>query len=114
MDQTERRRASRARCLYGGRIAYGKGYLSLDCSVRNLSQDGALVSFPNGGTIPEHFQLIVPQLGGPVSARIVWRDGTRYGIVFEQAPGEASKPKASPLALAERLRGYAGTPVSAS
>lgn len=114
MDQTERRNATRARCLYGGHIAFGKGRLTLDCLVRNLSPDGALLSFQNGGTVPDHFDLVIGPLGRPVPAHIVWRDGTRYGIAFEPLAAEVAKPAVPALALADRLKGYSSpeTPVS--
>jgi hypothetical protein len=42
----ERREFQRRRTFLGGRLAFNNQYGAIDCLVRNMSQNGALISTP--------------------------------------------------------------------
>ncbi len=100
----ERRATPRARCLFGGFIAFNQRKTTMDCLVRNLSPEGALLTFPAGALAPERFELQVAQLGRPVQARVLWRKGERYGVSFSAPMTKRQKP--GPLDLAGRLKDF--------
>jgi hypothetical protein len=83
----ERREFQRRRTLLGGRIAFNNRYSTLDCLVRNMSQNGAMVVFEDSVVVPNEFDLIIPQKGESRRARIVWRWENETGIAFPQAAG---------------------------
>ena len=99
----ERRTSSRARCLFGGFVAFNQGKATVDCQIRNLSTDGALLSFATGALVPDRFDLQVAQLGAPVRAKVLWRTDNRCGVAFGEV---AATVKRSPLDLAGRLAAY--------
>lgn len=99
----ERRTSLRARCLFGGFVAFNQGKATVDCQIRNLSTQGALLSFATGALVPDRFELQVAQLGAPVQAKVLWRSNNRCGVTF----GDLAAVKAhSPLDLAGRLAAY--------
>ena len=57
---SERRRSVRNRTLIGGKVIFNQRQSTLDCTVRNLSEDGALLVFPNSVVLPELFELYFP------------------------------------------------------
>lgn len=99
----ECRTSSRARCLFGGFVAFNRGRNTVDCQIRNLSTDGALLDFASGALVPHRFQLLTAQVGVPVQAEVVWRAGSRCGVAFSPVVATA---KRSPLDLAGRLSAY--------
>jgi hypothetical protein len=59
----ERREYQRQRTLLGGRIAFNNRYSALDCLVRNMSQNGAMLVFEDSVMVPNEFDLMIPQKG---------------------------------------------------
>lgn len=99
----ERRQTPRARCLFGGFAAFNQGKATIDCQVRNVSTDGALLSFVSGALVPERFELQIAQLGAPVQAKVLWRRENRCGVAFGSMAAVETR---SPLDLAGRLAAY--------
>lgn len=99
---TERRRAARSRTFIGGKVIFNQRQSTLDCTVRNLSEDGALLAFSGSVTLPELFELYCPLKRESRMVRSRWRDGDRIGVAFA-AP---AKQDAAPvqLDLMRRLR----------
>jgi hypothetical protein len=83
----ERRDFQRRRTLLGGRIAFNHCYSTLDCVVRNMSQNGAMLVFEDSITVPNEFDLMIPQKGESRRARIVWRQENETGVAFPQPTG---------------------------
>jgi hypothetical protein len=80
MNDGERRTAQRQRTLKAGKIMLGHGASVLDCTVRNVSSTGALLSLPNAATVPAEFDL---QFDGETRpCTVVWRRLARLGVKF--------------------------------
>ena len=77
----ERRRVPRIRTLKSGKIVTGARASTIECTVRNLSSDGALLLVPSLIAIPSEFELV---LSGPTrhTCRVVWRGDNRVGVEF--------------------------------
>jgi hypothetical protein len=78
----ERRKLHRGRTYLGGRIVFNNRCSTLDCLVRNLSQDGAKVVFSHAVAVPGEFDVAIHRKGESRRARVVWRDETHAGIRF--------------------------------
>jgi len=96
----ERRRSVRNRTLIGGKVIFNQRQSTLDCTVRNLSEDGALLVFPNSVVLPELFELYFPLKRESRMVRSRWRDAERIGVSFATRQDEAPIP----LDLVRRLR----------
>lgn len=76
----ERRKHPRRRALKGGRIVFNDRFSTLDCTVRNLSPQGALLQVAGPQGIPEVFSL---ELGAEVHAcKVIWQRERQVGVVF--------------------------------
>ena len=96
----ERRQNARARVIYSGVIAYNDRSSTVDCVVRNFSEDGVKVEFDNTALLPDEIDLLIARKGRSFNAKIVWRGETEAGLAFRSA-GE-NRP--IPLDWARRLR----------
>ena len=97
------RAAPRMRTLIAAKISFNNGQSVLDCLIRNLSDTGAKLIVSAAVTLPECFDLIVPQKSLTRRARIAWRRGEEIGVRFEDAsPSGRYDPDAS--ALKRRIR----------
>jgi DeoR/GlpR family transcriptional regulator of sugar metabolism len=76
MDHAERRSQKRHRVLKGAIIRFNKGYGAFECVVRNLSENGAKLTFGETSAVPAAFELKIA--GGVVR-------GSDGGIVGEAA-----------------------------
>lgn len=84
----ERRREQRRRTYLGGELEFHSRCARLECLVRNLSPNGARLVFAKPATIPERFDLAIPQTGDHRNVRIVWRNATEAGVAFEDGQDE--------------------------
>lgn len=96
----ERRQNARTRVIYSGVIAYNDRVSTMDCVVRNFSEDGVKVEFDNTALLPDEVDLLIARKGRSFDAKIVWRRETEAGLAF-RATGE-NRPV--PLDWARRLR----------
>ena len=85
----ERREFKRGRTYLGGRLAFNNQYCTIDCLVRNMSQNGAKLVFEGTILLPGEFELVLPQKGESRRARIVWREQDEAGVTFLQAGGQS-------------------------
>jgi antitoxin (DNA-binding transcriptional repressor) of toxin-antitoxin stability system len=96
----ERRKQQRLRSLLGGRVSFNQKNSTLDCIVRNLSEDGALLVVSDAVALPNAFDLDIARHQRSYVARIRWRDGERVGVAFDtQAAADIV-----PLDMARRLK----------
>ena len=86
----EQRKQMRRRTLLGGHITIEKlnGW-SLDCTVRNLSLDGARIAIPEHIVVPELFSLAISG-GESRKARLIWAKGGQAGVEILGQP--AARP----------------------
>jgi hypothetical protein len=96
----ERRQSARARVIYGGVIAYNRGQSTVDCVIRNFSEEGAKVELDNPALFPDFVDLLIARKSRAFSAKIAWRQANEVGLAFRSAEREAPVS----LDLARRLR----------
>ena len=77
----ERRRTRRIRTLKAGRIMIGPERYALECIVRNLSPQGALLLVPSIA-VPDKFELIFSSTRAHHDCRVAWRAVDRVGVEF--------------------------------
>lgn len=77
----ERRRIPRLRTLKGGSIIFGVAP-SVDCIIRNLSQDGAALEVASPVAIPDEFVLLIKPERVKRNCRVMWRSEKSIGIQF--------------------------------
>jgi hypothetical protein len=77
-----RRIASRARTLLAGKIIIGKGLISPDCVIRDLSLSGARVRISAETDLPPRVRLLAIKEGLLFEANVAWRRGDQTGLAF--------------------------------
>lgn len=100
----EQREQPRLRVLLKGRIQFNNGSSSIDCLVRDMSPTGARLMLSETATLPERFDLYIPQKERTYRATLRWRREDGIGVTFDS--GDASRrDKAAPeLTLGALLR----------
>jgi len=78
----ERRRVARHRTLKSGKIVVQPYASVFDCTVRNLSPNGALLVVASLVAIPEQFDLVLEATGEQHPCRVIWRGEDRLGVEF--------------------------------
>ena len=78
----ERRKSVRRRCLIGARAVFNNRSSTLNCTLRNWSEDGCLLSFGEAPYLPTQFELVLDNRNTLVPARIVWRRDRELGAAF--------------------------------
>jgi hypothetical protein len=76
----EKRTTPRHRVLKGGAIEFGGG--AIDCTVRNVSTNGAALDVATPVGIPATFTLAIPSDGLHFACRVLWRKESRIGVKF--------------------------------
>ena len=88
----ERRAAVRKRVLYGAVVGVQADGRSYDCVVKNWSDLGARIEFPQDAELAEEIDLLVTQTGLSYRARVMWRRDDAVGLAFTSAPAGAYVP----------------------
>ena len=96
----ERRQSARARVIYSGVIAFDARRATMNCVVRNFSEDGVKVEFDNTALLPEDIDLLIAKKSRAFIAKIIWRNEREAGLAFRS--NGANLP--IPLDWARRLR----------
>ena len=96
----ERRQNARARVIYSGVIAYDERRSTMDCVIRNFSEDGVKVEFDNTALLPDEIDLLIAKKSRSFNAKVVWRGEREAGLVFRSTGGNHPIP----LDWARRLR----------
>lgn len=76
----ERRIARRQRVFKAGRLTFAG--TTVDCTVRNLSSEGALIELPTSEGVPHELILSLLTHRLNFNCFVVWRDNKRLGVVF--------------------------------
>jgi hypothetical protein len=85
MNEEEGRRARpRNRTVLKGQVVFNNRASALDCTVRDLSDTGARVTFADVSIPPPEFELEIPSKGLRVHARLVWSRGATHGVAFRE------------------------------
>jgi hypothetical protein len=78
----DRRRSVRHRMLKPARIVFDRRFSPVDCTLRNLSDHGAMLSLPTRSAIPYDFDLELGWTASVHRCRLVWRQEDRVGVQF--------------------------------
>ena len=79
---TDRRTENRKRVLKGGKVFYNNFSISLDCVIRNESQDGMQISVDPTLALPSEFAVLNRKDGTLADAKIIWKEGGKLGLKF--------------------------------
>jgi hypothetical protein len=80
MTETERRIAQRHRTLKAGKIVLHHGTSVIDCTIKNLSPEGAAIAVDSAATLPAEFDLEFD--GEKRHCTVAWRRLDRVGVKF--------------------------------
>ena len=78
----ERRRMQRTRTLKSARIVFNHSSSVIDCTVRNLTNLGAMLLVPDSLGVPETFDLMFDSVHVRRPCRVIWRTDTKLGVEF--------------------------------
>ena len=78
----ERRISHRSRTCRGGKILFNNRRSVLDCTIRNLSPEGACVQVASLVGVPATFDLLIDGEDAPRPCRLVWHSHNRAGVEF--------------------------------
>ena len=78
----ERRPKPRKKVLLGGVVTYSEGAFSCNCTIRNLSDSGALIALPTGLSLPSTVYLVNLHGHTAYEAGVEWHKGARAGLSF--------------------------------
>lgn len=79
--EDDRRKSHRNRTLKGGRIVTNDGRSTFDCTVRNLSDEGAKLVVTSVIGLPHRFRLSIID-GRDFSCETIWHTETELGVRF--------------------------------
>ena len=77
-------RQPRARTLLGGKLVYGPNSFTIDCSIRDMSQDGAKITLSGKVSLPPEFFLIVAKRAVAYRATVAWSKFPARGLHFTE------------------------------
>lgn len=80
LKPVERRRGQRNRALLAGKVANEDATRTLDCVIRNLSPDGAMIETEAPHLVPAELHLVQVREGVAWDAEVIWRRGKRVGV----------------------------------
>ncbi|KST57746.1 pilus assembly protein PilZ [Methylobacterium sp. GXS13] len=100
---TDHRRETRQRVFLKGRIVFNNGSSSFDCLVRDLSGSGAGLVLSDATTLPQVFDLYIPQKDRTYRASLCWRREDGIGVVFEEPVRAAPAAIDTETALRHRI-----------
>lgn len=78
----ENRKQTRSRTVLGAQIVFNNRSSTVDCKVRNMTEDGAKIVLADHMNIPQRFEFIVPQRGRTYIAKVIWRQDNEAGLEF--------------------------------
>ena len=69
-------------------VAYGASGAPIMCTVADISEGGAGLTFANIGSVPDSFQLEIKGETKVYSCKVAWRQPPyRLGVAFDPADG---------------------------
>ncbi|HRF10115.1 MAG TPA: PilZ domain-containing protein [Xanthobacteraceae bacterium] len=100
----DRRLKPRNRTFLQGRVFYNNRRQSADCIIRELTEEGARLSFTDPVGLPHAFELNIPNRDQTLRVETIWNHGIEVGVRFDK-PVSHSEPHepAAEQSLAERI-----------
>lgn len=101
----ERRAHPRHKAFITGRIYFNNRLSSMDCILREVSEQGARLEFSESVALPDVFELYLPNKDEYFRARVIWRKGHDIGITWtpETILNPRSEPGRTDYHLADRV-----------
>jgi hypothetical protein len=100
----DRRHAPRHRTFLQGRVFYNNRRSTADCIIRELTDDGARLSFTDPVTLPHSFELHIPNRDQTYRVETIWNHGEEVGVTFgRHAEAPLSPAMGQDSSLAERI-----------
>ncbi len=87
----ERRTHPRHKVFIKGRIYFNNRLSSMNCMVREMGEQGARLEFSENVTLPDMFELYLPNKDEYFRAHVMWRKGRDIGIAL--TPEVNSNPR---------------------
>jgi len=78
----ERRKKRRQRTFKAGKIVFNDQRSVLDCTARDVTNEGACLALGSAGGLPDTFDLLIPVDSFKRSCRVVWKSSDRVGVKF--------------------------------
>jgi hypothetical protein len=100
----EQRRSERVKSFLRAQILYNNRMTTVDCLVKNISADGAKIEVAQTTSIPDAFDLYIPQKSKTYHARMAWRDATSIGVSFVAADSDTPAENIASDTQSLRLR----------
>jgi len=95
----ESRNQTRAGCLVHGQISAPELPDPIDCTIWDVSPEGARLILPEGASVPDEISISNPFSLNPREVEVCWRAGNEVGIRLLGEAASASEP-----VLAEKVR----------
>ena len=96
----EQRQTLRSRVIYNGVVAFNERRSTIECIVRNFSDDGAKIEFENPALLPDEIDLLIPKKNCTFRAKMVSASSNQAGSTFRSV----SRNEPIALDMARRLR----------
>jgi hypothetical protein len=78
----DRRQLARDKVLLGGVAEISEIGATVDCVVRNLSENGACVEVNAQANLPGKINLTIKRKGRSYLAQMIWRRANKVGLAF--------------------------------
>ena len=85
----DRRHSVRDKVLFGGLAKVNDTGSTMDCVVRNFSENGACVEFDPSAKLPDEVKLTIARKGRSFLATLIWRQANRVGLAFRSMVTDA-------------------------
>jgi uncharacterized small protein (DUF1192 family) len=79
---SERRSSRRTKSFLRGFVYVSRQQGALSCLIRDLSDKGARIIFSDTVTLPNMFDLYIPQRDQTLRAKVRWRHKDEIGLAF--------------------------------
>jgi len=101
----ERRALVRHKTFIKGRIYFNNRLSSADCIVRDVTANGSRLECSENVTLPDVFELYIPNRDEYFHARVAWRKGINLGVSWtaEQTEKQRAEQGGSEKHVADRL-----------
>ncbi len=85
MNTADARKSVRQRKFLGATIQCNRMQTVFDCTIKNLSEEGAFLKMESIVGIPRNFNLYVPNLNENFQCTVVWNTMTELGVSFKKS-----------------------------
>lgn len=81
----ERRAQARKKSFLQGRVYFNNRSSTADCVIRDITEAGARLKFSGTASVPEVFELHIPNKHEIFRAHVIWHHGDEIGVALNQA-----------------------------